>query len=146
MAITALPDVNVLFALAWPSHAHHDTAWDWFLERREDGWATCPLTEAGFVRLSCNRSIVGHIASPREAIERLAEITSLGAHSFWPLSVSMLDVPGQIVARLQGRRQITDAVLLSAVMRHDGQLVTLDRRLPELASGELQRFLRVLPD
>lgn len=142
----ALLDVNALVALAWSSHVHHDAVRYWFIRQREEGWATCPLTEAGFVRLSCNPSAVKSPITPREALEMLGELRQLGGHSFWPLDVSMLDLPGQIVSRVQGHRQITDAVLLAVVMRRDGQLVTLDRRLPELASGELQRFLRVLPD
>ena len=57
----ALPDVNVLIALAWPNHVHHHPARparSWFAANRSTGWATCPLTEAGFVRISCNRSAV----------------------------------------------------------------------------------------
>ena len=53
-----LPDVNVLIALAWPNHVHHDPARSWFAANLNTGWATCPLTEAGFVRLSCNRLAV----------------------------------------------------------------------------------------
>ena len=40
--MTALLDVNVLIALAWPNHVHHVAARAWFEEHREEGWATCP--------------------------------------------------------------------------------------------------------
>ncbi len=143
----ALLDVNVLLALAWPTHIHHYTARSWFTEQMERGWtwATCPLTEAGFVRLSCNHSAMGYTVTPREAIETLGNLRRMGAHSFWPLDLSMLDLPGGIVSRVQGHRQITDAVLLAAAMRRNGQLATFDGRLASLAADEARPFLHVIP-
>ncbi len=141
----ALLDVNALVALAWSGHVHHDAVQAWFSEQREEGWATCPLTEAGFVRLSCNHSVVEHIVTPREAIEMLDELRQRGAHSFWPQDVSMIDLPGAIVARIQGYRQITDAVLLGVAMQRKGQLATFDARLANLAAEEARPFLYVIP-
>jgi len=46
----SLLDVNVLLALAWPNHVHHPAAHRWFAENHREGWATCPLTQMGFVR------------------------------------------------------------------------------------------------
>jgi predicted nucleic acid-binding protein len=46
-----LPDVNVLIALFDPAHIHHEPAHTWFAVACEDGWATCPLTENGFLRV-----------------------------------------------------------------------------------------------
>ena len=60
-----LLDVNVLIALTWPNHVHHDAARSWFTEVRNTGWATCPLTEAGFVRISCNPSAVKQARNTR---------------------------------------------------------------------------------
>ena len=74
----SLPDVNVLIALAWPNHVHHAAAWVWFKANRKQGWATCPLTEAGFVRVSCNPSVVRHTVTPLDAIAVLERLTQLG--------------------------------------------------------------------
>ena len=82
MAVTALLDVSVLIALAWPNHVHHAAARAWFQNRRDDGWATCTLTEAGFARVSCNPSVVGHTVGPLDAIDTLANLRSLGRHTF----------------------------------------------------------------
>jgi predicted nucleic acid-binding protein len=49
---TALLDINVLVALAWPNHVHHETALHWFEVNHTYGWATSPLTQSGFVRVS----------------------------------------------------------------------------------------------
>ena len=35
VAVTALLDVNVLIALAWPNHVHHAAARAWFEDRRD---------------------------------------------------------------------------------------------------------------
>lgn len=141
----ALPDVNVLVALAWPNHVHHDTAWAWFDADRDAGWATCLLTEAGFVRVSCNRAAVGHTVTPLEALEVLHSLTRLGTHRFWPLDRSIGALPESVSARLQGYRQVTDAVLLATAIQRGGQLTTLDAGLKGLVPAEYPASLRVLP-
>ena len=141
----SLPDVNVLIALAWPNHVHHTAAWAWFDMHRKEGWATCPLTEAGFVRVSCNPSVVRHTVTPLDAIVVLERLTQLGSHRFWPLDRSILHLPESIGARLQGYRQITDAVLLAAAMQREGQLATLDVAMEGLVAESERAFLRVIP-
>ena len=143
--MTALLDVNVLIALAWPNHVHHAAARAWFSERQEDGWATCPLTEAGFVRVSCNPAVVRHQVTVLDAITVLNGLTQVGNHVFWPLDQSILHLPKSIGARLQGYRQVTDAVLLAAAMQRDGELATLDGGMESLVSEEERANLCVVP-
>ena len=145
MAVTALLDVNVLIALAWPNHVHHEATRHWFTMHRVDGWATCPLTEAGFVRVSCNPSVVQHTATPGEAIALLRRLRQLESHAFWPLDRSVADLPQQIVSRLQGYRQITDAVLLAAAIQRGGTLATLDSGLARLVEEGNRHSVRVIP-
>ena len=47
----ALLDVNLLVALAWPGHVSFATVHRWFARHGDAGWATCPITQAGFVRV-----------------------------------------------------------------------------------------------
>ena len=143
--MTALLDVNVLIALAWPNHVHHAAARAWFEEQRHKGWATCTLTEAGFVRLSCNPSVVRHSVTPLDAIAVMERLTRLGAHTFWPLDRSILHLPESIGARLQGYRQVTDAVLLAAAMQREGQLATLDAGIEGLVTKSERSYLYVIP-
>ena len=91
--MTALLDVNVLIALAWPNHVHHEAARAWFTGRRREGWATCLLTEAGFVRVSCNPSVVRHSVTPADAILHLRRLRRLESHAFWSLDRSLLELP-----------------------------------------------------
>ena len=85
-----LLDVNVLIALTWPNHVHHEAARSWFANTRTGGWATCPLTEAGFVRISCNPSAVKQPVTPADAIAVLDKIRKLESHSFWAMDHSSL--------------------------------------------------------
>lgn len=129
--MASLPDVNVLVALAWPSHVHHRLASDWFSSPSAELWATCPITQSGFIRVSSNRAIVEPAATPREALGVLRQLTTLRQHQFWAddLDFTQDDFRFDFVA---GYRQVTDAYLLQLVIARGGRLVTLDRAIPEL--------------
>jgi uncharacterized protein len=130
----ALPDVNVLVAAAWPSHVHHTLARRWLMEALISGWATCPMTQAGFARVSSNPSIIDGAVPPGDALQLLAELSSAGRHEFWADDIDLtVDVPEPFRAAM-GHRQMTDAYLLSLAALHRGCLVTLDRSLPALVS------------
>ncbi|MDE2768552.1 MAG: PIN domain-containing protein [Chloroflexota bacterium] len=143
--MTALLDVNVLIALAWPNHVHHDAARAWFDQLGPDGWATCPFTEAGFVRVSCNQSVVGQAVTPQDAIAVLDSLTRLGVHDFWPVDQPIMRLPESVAARLQGYRQITDANLLMTAMQRGGQLATLDSGMEDLLAEDDRSSLCVIP-
>lgn len=140
-----LLDVNVLIALTWPNHVHHDAARSWFTEVRTTGWATCPLTEAGFVRISCNPSAVKQAATPADAIRLLGELTQLESHSFLAMDRSILDLPPGILRRIQGYRQISDAVLLALAIQYGGQLATFDSGFADLLDREEVSSVQIIP-
>jgi len=81
--VTFLPDTNVLLAIAWPNHQHHRRAHSWFEHAAPAGWATCALTELGFVRLSSSPAFTRDAASPSDAIELLVELCGFGKHAYW---------------------------------------------------------------
>jgi toxin-antitoxin system PIN domain toxin len=86
--MAALLDVNLLVALAWPNHVHHQPALAWFQRHHSAGWATCPVTESGFVRVSSNVASVPEARTPREAILLLRRIVAFPHHEFWQDDVS----------------------------------------------------------
>lgn len=127
-----LLDVNVLIALTWPTHVHHTPARRWFDENAASGWATCPITQLGFVRLSSNPKFIADAVPPRDAIAMLARLVALPGHRFWSDDVAVTaDGPFAALA-LVGHRQTTDAYLLALAQRHDGKLATLDGDIAEL--------------
>ncbi len=127
--MVALLDVNVLVALFDPMHAHHEAAHDWFTENRRLGWATCPLTENGLVRILSNPGYPGRMTTISDAIERLGSFRGSGHHAFWPDSVSICDEAFR-PAHVQGYRQLTDVYLLALAVENDGRLATFDQGIP----------------
>ncbi len=125
----ALLDVNVLIALSDPDHVFHSVAKTWWVLNREQGWATCPLTQNGCVRIV---SQPGY-PNPQSVItvaRLLAHTCADPCHEFWPDDASLLD-PGQFEHnRIHGHRQITDLYLLGLAVRHGGRLVTFDGKIP----------------
>lgn len=123
----ALLDVNVLVALAWPSHVHHEVAHRWLASRGKVPWVTCPTTQAGFVRVSSNRTALPEAKTPREALALLRRIVAVPGHQFWPDDIAFADSPFVADHRLHGYRQVPDAHLLAVALRHGGCLATFDR-------------------
>jgi toxin-antitoxin system PIN domain toxin len=143
----ALLDVNVLVALAWPTHVHHDAAHAWFSKHADEGWATCPITQCGFVRVSANPRITLGAAGPTEALAVLRGMTAHRHHQFWPADIDFTASHGLVCRPLMGHQQVTDAYLLALAVSHKGRLVTFDRGLAALLPAEYldQHVLDVIP-
>ena len=140
-----LLDVNVLIALFDPAHIHHDMAHSWFGSNREEGWATCPITENGFIRVLSNPTYPGRRTTVVDAAERLSRFICSGHHTFWPDEVSLLDKSAFSLSRLSGHKGITDTYLLGLAVRNGGRLATFDRGVrPDAVLGGESEHLAVL--
>jgi toxin-antitoxin system PIN domain toxin len=127
-----LLDTNLLIALLWPRHQQHGLAVRWFARHRGQGWATCPFTQAGFVRIVSNPAFSRDAVQPREAIQVLCANTAAKEHEFWP---DELPVAGSVAfagVRLVGHQQVTDAYLLGLAISRGGVLATLDKGIGAL--------------
>jgi toxin-antitoxin system PIN domain toxin len=133
--VAYLLDTGVLVALAWPNHVHHERASGWFAANRRHGWATCPITQSGFVRVSSNAAVVPAARTPRECLLLLREIVALPHHEFWNDDTSLATSKYLAEERLVGYRQVTDAHLLALALRRRGCLATLDRGVRQLVPG-----------
>jgi hypothetical protein len=125
----ALLDVNVLVALFDPDHVHHELAHDWFADHRAAGWATCPLTENGFVRVLANPAYGGALSRPGAILHHLRRFCAEADHHFWDDSVSLCDERLFDPSVLASHRQITDVYLLGLAVSRRGSLATFDRGL-----------------
>lgn len=145
MTPVALLDVNVLVALFDPDHVHHDPAHEWLAVHRRRGWATCPLTENGVVRILSNAKYTNVHQSSTSVRRRLAAFCASGQHVFWPDEVSLRDhrifPPEASVAH----RQITDVYLLGLAKHRLGRLATFDRSIPVGAVRGGEGHLEVIP-
>ncbi len=119
----ALLDVNALVALAWDSHVHHAAVRAWFKANSSAGWATCPITESGFVRVSSNPIVLPSAISVDDARGVLSTLRAHPSHRFLTDDVSMSDSD---VPTIAGYRQVTDAHLLTLARRREMRLVTFD--------------------
>lgn len=121
----ALLDVNVLIALLDADHSLHARATQWFAGHAKSGWASCPITQNGCIRIMSHPSYPNAL-SVRAVIERLMQASASAFHEFWPDDVSLLDTKVADSARIHGPRQLTDVYLLALAVRHNGQFVTFD--------------------
>jgi toxin-antitoxin system PIN domain toxin len=125
----ALLDVNVLLALFDSGHVHHVTASAWWTEHREDGWASSPFTQNGFVRVISNPRYARPVPIA-DAISLMRAQLLLPDHEFWPADISLADETIFDHSRILGPGQIADVYLLALAVRNKGRLVTFDRAIP----------------
>ena len=143
----ALLDVNVLVALFHPDHVHHEVAHDWFADNRPHGWATCPITENGCLRVLAALVRDGDPAEsrPTSLAARLRQFCASGHHQFWPDSVSLRDERVVDAALIGGHRQLTDVYLLALATKMGGRLATFDRTIPMAAvAGATREALAII--
>lgn len=125
----SLLDVNVLLALLDSAHVHHVRARDWFVSQASNGWASCPISQNGFVRIISQPKYPQPI-TVSEAITLLESATSTSLHEFWPADISLLDESFLDRSRVHGPRQLTDLYLLSLAVARGGRLATFDAAIP----------------
>jgi toxin-antitoxin system PIN domain toxin len=126
-----LLDVNILIAMAWPTHRAHEKVQDWLARHAREGWATCPLTQTAFVRILSNPAFSPNALTPGDALALLRANLAHPAHRFWADEVSLVRALGPFVPRLTGH-QVTDAYLLGLAMHKKGKLATMDRAVRTL--------------
>ena len=124
----ALLDVNVLIALLDAEHLHHDAARAWLRSNIQYGWATCPITQNGCLRIMAQSAYPNPLPVAQVA-ERLAEAMATADHEFWPDDVSLVGAGVMDWHRVIGPRQITDVYLLAMAVHRQGRFVTFDARV-----------------
>ncbi|HNQ87679.1 MAG TPA: PIN domain-containing protein [Verrucomicrobiota bacterium] len=138
-----LLDINVLVARQDVDHEHHERVARWWHQRTADGWATCPLTENGFVRILGHPSYPGWPGTPERAAAALSRlIAAIPGHQFLPDEISLLDL--SVVPSLEGvgPRALTDLYLLALAVHHGAVFATLDARIqPGLVPGGPAAFV-----
>lgn len=139
-----LLDVNMLIALIDGQHVHHPQARSWFRAHYSQGWATCPLTENGFLRIvgrpAYTSAAGGTLARAQAALKAFCRGPG---HQFWPDDVSLRAEPW--AARIRSPQDVTDLYLLHLAMRHDAILATLDTRIdPDVIAGSRRDLVVVV--
>jgi uncharacterized protein len=131
----ALLDINVLLALFDQQHVHHRRARGWLEDEVAGGWASCAVTQNGFVRIISQPGYPSPI-TPKAAIDLLRAATSTDYHEFWPCSVSLVDSEAVDSSRVHSHRQVTDTYLLALAVKSGGRFATFDQSIsPQAARG-----------
>jgi uncharacterized protein len=128
----ALLDVSVLIALFDLAHVHHARARGWWTAHRSAGWASCPTTQNGFVRI-ISKPGYEHPVPMQTALAALATQLAQSDHKLWPDDISILDDQVFDRSHILGPNQITDVYLLALAVKNGGQLVTFDGRISRRA-------------
>jgi toxin-antitoxin system PIN domain toxin len=142
----ALLDVNALLALLWENHVFHARMARWFTSNENRWWATCPITEQGFVRIVSNAAYMNPAPGVGSALNLLEKTTEASRnHQFWADDLPLSALSTFLRRRLQGPKQITYAYLLALAMHHKAKLITFDRRIEVLApEGSVEREALVI--
>jgi len=125
-----LLDINLLIALFDQGHVHHDAAHRWLRTLALPSWASCPITQNGFIRVVSNPAYPKTSADPAGLVARLRVFCRQPGHVFWPDSVSLTDPSLFNLAKLSGHRQIGDLYLAGLAQHNGGRLATFDTRIP----------------
>jgi uncharacterized protein len=123
----SLLDVNFLIALLDSKHEAHVTALSWFSQNSADGWATCPITENGLVRILANPKYPGGVSVSKA--RTLLRAIKQEHHEFWFDDISLTETSKFEAEDLVGYLQVTDCYLLGLAVKHGGRLVTFDQSI-----------------
>jgi hypothetical protein len=143
--ISYLLDTNILIPLLWPRHTERAKVLAWFKANAAGSFATCSLTQAGFVRITSSLEVMHQRYSLSESRELLLALTRLPGHSFWPTTVTYFEASDPFQRRMHGPKQVTDAYLLGIVKHHGGKLATLDKAVKSLAGPEFSDLVELIP-
>jgi toxin-antitoxin system PIN domain toxin len=138
-----------LIALVDSGHQHYQTAQEWFISSGKDHVGLCPLTEAGFLRITTNPS---YRPAPRTIEEAIAILQVLKRHprfahplfGYWEIKESWIDLTARFVACISGHKQVTDAYLLGLAIKEKGVLVTFDKGIQYMAGAEFSQNVLLL--
>ena len=120
-----LLDISVLMALFDSDHVDHARVRRCAEAEIVSGWASCAITQNGFVRIISQPRYPSHVA-PAQAIDRLARAAATELHKHWPCTISLLGGELFDYSRLHGHRQVTDVYLLDLATAQGGRFITLD--------------------
>jgi toxin-antitoxin system PIN domain toxin len=133
----ALLDVNVLIALLDAAHVHHKLATAWLGANIRQGWASCPVTQIGCVRVMAQPAYPNARPAAQVA-ERLRDAAADRHHEFWPADLDLLNSRVIDWSYVLTSRHVTDVYLLGLAVAKGGRFVTFDRHIPRAALAKAE--------
>ena len=124
--MTYLLDVNVLVALGFQQHEFHDRVAHWIKKTSLQRFATCAITELGFVRILVQAPSYGLTVTEARVL-----LSQLKASDYlrWEFISDDRDV-SHLPAWVKTAAQITDGHLAELAKTNRALLATLDKKTP----------------
>ena len=144
MILKSLLDLNVLIALTDPEHKHHEMARNWFTSSSRERLGICPLTEAGFLRVTTNSAFHPGPRTLEQAIAILQVLKGRDDYWYCPIDESWVTHTARFASRVRGHQQVSDAYLLGLAMKENCMLVTFDKGIKYMAGAEFSHNVRIL--
>lgn len=138
-----LLDVNALIALIWEDHQFHETMAAWFARHAKRGWATCAITQSGFIRVMNQPAPAKPGRTVAELAEALKQNLAHPGHELLALDFDFAEVQARCSGGVVGHRQVTDAYLLTAAMRAGMKLLTFDSGVDTLLASDAERVAHI---
>ena len=138
-----LLDVNLLIALAWDDHVHHDRAHLWLGKLGATAFATCNTTQSGFVRVSFNQKAMKCSLGIEEIFTKLESFINHPSHQFW--EDGPLQTKASVWRNITGHNQVTDTNLVLIAHKHVGKLATFDEGIKSKLPKPEQAWVEVIP-
>jgi len=139
-----LLDINILLGIVWEDQQAHATVFPWFQQTGRYRFATCGITQAGFVRISSSVRFGPNAVSVKEAFQALDTLVTMPGHRFWPMDLGIRAATAPFVDKLFGPMQLTDAYLLGLAIANDCVLVTRDKAIPQIAGSAFASHISLL--
>ena len=115
----------------------------WLIRNAVNGWATCAITQAGFIRVLSQPMVSKAAFTLQEWSLSLVRVLSHPAHRLLAPDFAFADVMTCCTGGVVGHRQITDAYLLTAAMRAGMKLLTFDSGLGTLLASDAERSAHI---
>lgn len=126
----SLLDISVVIALLDPDHDFHHRAHTWWASVQTEGWASCPITQNGVVRIMSSPAYNPRRSlSPASVCALLRTFIKRTDHEFIPEALSFLDTDSVDTRRVLGPRQVTDVYLLALAASRGHRLATFDESI-----------------
>jgi len=138
-----LLDVNALIALAWDDHEHFEAAHRWFADHSREGFASCHVTQSGFIRLSINPRIIPRPVEIAEILAKLKSFILHPSHKFFEDGPVEINSPAWTM--VTGHNQVTDLNLLLIARRNGAKLATFEASIRNRLRPQEQPSVEVIP-
>ncbi len=101
----------------------------WLDAHSKAGWASTPLTQNGCLRIM-SQPAYSNPQTMNLLVQMLQSSTASSLQLLWADDISILDNQLFRHTHIHSHKQLTDLYLLGLAVRHQGCLVTFDRRMP----------------